>query len=184
MNKYLLIAIIILLGIVAGLSNCLNKEIKERSRQERNVEVLNDDIKRYKFQDSVNAISVGELNYKISELKKYRADDARLIKDLNLRLKDVREIIKTEIVTRDSLVYVLDTAGCFHHRSKWLKVDACIRDSSMTIESRDSIAQIIHTEYKHKFLFWRWGVKGFRQEIINFNPHSNIEYSEFIKVKK
>lgn len=183
MKKYLLIAIIVLLGIVACLSTSLKKETEERSRQERNVEILNDDIERYKFQDSLNAISVGRLNYTVAELKKYRAQDAKLIKDLNLRLKDVKEIIKTEIITRDSLVYILDTLGCFHHRSKWLKVDACTRDSSMVIESRDSIAQIIHTEYKHRFLWWRWGVKGFYQEIINFNPHSNIEYNEFIQVK-
>ena len=184
MKKYLFVIILVLVGAVVYLSGSLNKERKEKERQQKNVETLNSDLERSKFHDSLNVASIGQLNYTIWELKKYRKEDASLIRDLNLRLKDVKEIIKTRIVTRDSLVYKIDTVGCFHHESKWLRVDACIRDSSMIIESRDSIAQIIHTEYKHRFLWWRWGVKGFRQEIINFNPHSNIEYSEFIEVKK
>ena len=54
----------------------------------------------------------------------------------------------------------------------------------MVIETRDSIAQIVHAIYKHRFLWWKWGIKGFRQEIVNFNPKSKIEYSEIVKVCK
>lgn len=156
----------------------------ERDRQAGNVETLMGEVKRYKVKDSLNVASVFALNLTIEELKKYRADDAKLIKELKFRPKDVKYITKTEIKTKDSLIYKIDTVGCFHYRDKWLRVDACIGDSSMVIESRDSIAQIIHTEYKHRFLWWRWGVKGFRQEVVNYNPRSSIGYSEMIRVSK
>ena len=183
MKKYLFIFIVLWFGVTIFLANSLKKEKLERQRQEKNVETLNMDIKHFKYKDSLNVASIAGLNYTVAELNKYRVEDAKLIKELKLRSKDVKEIIKTRIVTRDSLVYKIDTIECFHHKSKWLRVDACIKDSTMVIESRDSITQIIHTEYKHKFLWWRWGVKGFRQAIVNFNPHSIIEDSEFIQIK-
>ncbi|ADV44749.1 DUF6549 family protein [Bacteroides helcogenes] len=156
----------------------------ERDRQTGNIEALMGEVKRYKMKDSLNVASMSSLNLTVKELKKYRAEDAKLIKELKLRPKDVEYITKVEIKTKDSLVYKIDTVGCFHYHDKWLRVDACMADSSMTIESRDSIAQIVHAIYKHRFLWWRWGVKGFRQEVVNFNPKSEIEYSEIVKISK
>lgn len=156
----------------------------ERDRQIGNIETLMGEVKRYKMKDSLNVASVSSLNLTVEELKKHRAEDAKLIKELKLRPKDVEYITKTEIKTKDSLVYRIDTVGCFHYRDKWLRVDACMADSLMTMESRDSITQVVHAIYKHRFLWWRWGIKGFRQEIVNFNPKSEIGYSEIVKVSK
>lgn len=171
------------MGIVACLSSRLSAEVKERKRQQANVETLNSSIERYKLQDSLNVVSVSSLNYTIKELKKYRAEDAELIKELKCRPKDVEYIIRTKIERRDSIVYVPDSNGCFHYDDKWLTVDACIKDSSMTIYSCDSITQIIYPKYKHKFLWWRWGLQGVKQEIINYNPNSSVKYSEFVKIE-
>ncbi len=142
-----------------------------------------EDAKKYKIRDSLNVLSVSALQLTVDELKKYRADDAKLIKELKLRPKDVEYIIHTETITRDSLVYVPDPDSCFHYQDKWLSVDACLRDSSMVVQSRDSIVQVMHAVYKHRFLWWRWGLKGIKQEVVNFNPKSTIEYMEFIEAK-
>lgn len=183
MAKYLIVAIIILLAGICFLFR-ENKSLRsERDRQAGNVETLMGEVTRYKVKDSLNAASISVLHLTVEELKKYRADDTKLIKELKLRPKDVEYITKTKIITRDSLVYMIDSVGCFHYKDEWLKVDACIGDSSMVIESRDSIAQVIHAIYKHRFLWWRWKVIGFRQKVVNFNPRSNIGHSEIINVK-
>lgn len=176
--------LVVLLVVIAVLFQQNHTLRTERDRQISNVETLMGEVKLYKVKDSLNVASVSSLNLTVEELKKYRAEDAKLIKELKLRLKDVEYIAKTEIKTKDSLIYKIDTVGCFHYRDKWLRVDACIADSSMVIETRDSIAQIVHAIYKHRFLWWKWGIKGFRQEIVNFNPKSKIEYSEIVKVCK
>lgn len=184
MKKYLIIAIvfIVLFGGVGALVQQNRKLRAERDRQFANVETLMDTVKQYKVRDSLNVASVGSLRLTVDELKKYRTEDAKLIKELKLRPKDVEYIANTTIETKDSLIYKIDTVGCFHYLDKWLRVDACINDSLMLIESRDSITQIVHAIYKHKFLWWRWKVVGFRQEVMNCNPRSKIKYSEIVKI--
>lgn len=184
MRKYLIIAIIALLGGVGYLFRQNQKLQAERDRQSGNVATLMDTVKHYKFRDSLNASSVSGLTLTVAELKKYRTADAKLIKELNIRPRDVEYITKTEIKARDSLVYKIDSVGCFHYLNKWLRVDACIGDSSMVIESRDSIAQVVYPIFKHRFLWWRWKVTGFRQEVVNFNPNSRIGWSEVVRISE
>lgn len=186
MKKYLIIAIVIiaLLGGVSYLFRQNQKLQAENERQSGNVSTLMRGVEKYKVRDSFNVSSVSALNLTVDELKKYRSDDAALIKELKLRPKDVEYITKTKIITRDSLVFKIDSVGCFHYLDKWLRVDACIGDSNMVIESRDSIAQVVHVIYKHKFLWWRWKVIGFRQEVVNFNPKSEIQCSEMVRIKE
>ncbi|MCC8188385.1 MAG: hypothetical protein LIP08_13040 [Bacteroides sp.] len=184
MKKYLFSAIGLLI-LLSGLLIRCNRQLREEvNRQSRNLSVLMTEAKSYRFRDSLYIHSVAAFELRIAELKKYREADARLIRELRMRPRDVEYITHTETVVRDSLIYVLQPDSCFHYADRWLTVDACLRDSSMYIESRDSLVQIIHKEYKHRFLWWRWGLKGVRQEIVNFNPNAAITYSEFLHVRK
>lgn len=185
MKKYLIITAVFI-ALLSGVAFLLrqNKALRmEAKRQAGNVSTLMEDAKKYKIRDSLNVLSVSALSLTVNELKKYRADDAKLIKELKLRPKDVQYITHTETVTRDSLVYVPDSDSCFHYRDKWLSIDACLRDSSMVVQSRDSIVQVMHAVYKHRFLWWRWGLKGIKQEVVNFNPNVSIRYYIFIKIE-
>lgn len=182
--KYLILTIVVMfIGIVFLFRQNYALQA-ERDRQSENVEALMGEVKHYKVNDSLNVASVYGLQLTVDELKQHRAEDARLIKELKLRPKDVDYITNTKVITRDSLVYRIDSVGCFHYKDNWLKVDVCIGDNSMIIESRDSITQVVHVDYKHRFLWWRWGVKSIRQEVVNFNPRSTVEFSEIIKVSK
>jgi len=153
---------------------------KEYRRQTENVSALMGKVKSYKFRDSLNISEVSGLRLKVSELNEQREEDLNLIKELKLRPKDVQYITKTEVITKDSLIFILQPDSCFHHQSEFLKIDVCLRDSSLYYESRDSIIQVVYPEYRHKFLWFRWGLRGMKQKIINLNPHSYIGYSEFI----
>ena len=57
-------------------------------------------------------------------------------------------------------------------------------DTTLAYSVRDSITTIVYREYKHKFLWWKWGTKGYKVKIVNFNPHSRIRYDQYVIVDK
>lgn len=59
------------------------------------------------------------LRLNIEELKELRSADAKLIKDLNLRPKEVEYITTTKVVTKDSIVFVLKDSS-FNYSDKWV----------------------------------------------------------------
>ena len=184
MRKWLLI-IIVALASFAGAMVKKNKELKaDRDRIANNFEAISSEHTKYLFRDSLNVASISSLNLTVSELKALRSEDQKLIKDLRLRPKEIQYINKTTTITKDSLVYVIDSTGCFHHRDDWLTIDACTKDSLIVIANKDSIAQIIYPVYKRRFLWMKWGFTGVKQELINFNPHTKVSYAEMIILGK
>ena len=198
MKKYLIIAIafIALLGGVSYLFQQNRKLRAENERQSGNVSTLMDTVKHYKVAikqgDSlltVNAASVFALNLTIDEFKKYRADDAKLIKELGIKNKYLESIAKVSTATKDTIPKEAwkpskELPDCLEYSDKWATVTACFKDSTVMYATRDSLALAVHRIPKKRFLWWTWGTKGYKVEIVNFNPKSEIEYSEFIQVKK
>ena len=182
MNKYLIIVIFLLVSSTAVLLK-LNKNYKDKLdiSNENNITMLNT-ISRYKLRDSLNVVSIGRLQLNNDQLNQYRKNDSQLIKELKLKPAQVKEIFKTSIETRDSIVFQLKDS-CINHKTQWIDVRGCLGDT-LYINSTDSISQIIYKEYKHKFLWFRWGTKGYKQKIINYNPNSQIKYAEWIHIIK
>lgn len=181
MNKYLTIIILILFIIIGLLYSSNSTFKKENQRLSQNNTTLLSENAEYMFRDSLNMTEIGKLSLTVNELKQYRIDDTRLIKELKLRPKEVQTIIKTKIETKDSIVFILKDS-CINYKSEWLEINGCLNDT-LYINSSDSIAQIFHKEYKHRFLFIKWGFLGIKQKIINFNPKSSIKYSEWIEIR-
>lgn len=186
MKKYLIITIVLLLVGVGFLFRQNENLRKERDRQSGNVETLMNTVKKYKYADSLNAVSVSALNLNIDELKKYRAVDSRLIKELGIKNKHLEALAKTVIHTSDTITkeywHPAPERDCLEYADKWSRVVACFKDSTVYYHTRDSIAAIVHRIPKRKFLWWSWGTKGYKLELINFNPKSEIDYSEFVRV--
>lgn len=63
----------------------INNLTVERDKYRSNTETLLQDVRTYQTKDSLNAAKVGNLELKLSEYKKYRADDAALIKSLQTK---------------------------------------------------------------------------------------------------
>lgn len=181
MNKFFIICIIILFILLAAVTRLYNITLKEKERIEANQTTLMTSLNSFKFRDSLNAVENGRLKLSISELKELREADFKLIKELKLRPKDVEAITKVKVVTRDSIIFQLKDS-CINYESEWTKVSGCIGDT-LSIETSDSIAFIAHKEYKHKFLFFRWGLERAKVKIINFNPRSSIKSPEWIDLK-
>ena len=181
MNKFFITCIIILFILLAAVTRLYTVTLKEKERIEANQTTLMTSLNNFKFRDSLNAVENGRLKLNLSELKELREADFKLIKELKLRPKDVETITKVKVVTRDSIIFQLKDS-CINYESEWTKVSGCIGDT-LSIETSDSIAFIAHKEYKHKFLFFRWGLERAKVKIINFNPRGSVKSPEWIDLK-
>ena len=189
-------AIVLLILIIAGLVYTLKQTTVEKNRLGANQRSLLENVSHYKTKDSLSAASIEKLTLTNGEFKKHEKDLLKTIDDLNLKVKRLQSVSQTgtetkyEIKTQinDSLIYVtgeIDTLKCIDYRDAWLTVSGCIRKGQFDglIESRDTLVQVVH-RVPHKFLFFRYGVKAIRQEIVSKNPYTNISYAKYIELKK
>lgn len=157
------------------------------NRQTENVGSLTYDIQYENLDDSLSVARNTALQAKCDELKQLHLADTKLIKELKVKLKDVKSIHTTSSSTTDTVRIepVPNTAdSVFSYQDKWLSLHIDIPARLCQYISRDSLTTIVSRTYKHKFLWWRWGTKGYQVQIVNFNPHSRINYSRYVEVVK
>lgn len=180
---------------IVALSYWLNNTREEKKRLANNQESLLSDVEYYKTESGKNAASVQRLELTKSELEKHCVDLTQTVEDLGIKVKRLQSasttVTKTEVeiqtVVRDSIVYrdrpvVLKT---INWKDPWIKLDGILdgKDFSAKIQSIDTLNHIAHRVPK-KFLFFRFGTKAVRLEVVNNNPHSQIVYTEYIELKK
>lgn len=195
---YIILGIITLAGATAFLNNRLKKEKAEKELYQKNTDVLMGKVEAYKANDSLNVVSIGRLELKLSEYKKYREEDLELINRLKIDKKRLEQITTAQTQTiyelkgsvRDSIVYVdnyiVDNLRCLDIVNKWFDLHGCINkknEFSGTFENRDSLVYVEHVVPK-KFLFIKWGVKERKQEILSKNPNTKIMNAEYISIRK
>ena len=73
----------------------------------------------------------------------------------------------------------------FSHHTPWVHIEGEVRRDTLLLDyhSIDTLHQIVH-RVPRKFLFFRFGTKAIRQEIISSNPHTKIVYSEYIELRR
>ena len=157
------------------------------NRQTENVGNLTYDIQYGNLDDSLSVAKNAALQAKCNELKQLHLADTKLIKELKVKLKDVKSIHTASSSTADTVRIepVPNTAdSVFSYQDKWLSLHIDVPARLCQYTSRDSLTTIVSRTYKHKFLWWRWGTKGYQVQIVNFNPHSRINYSRYVEVVK
>ena len=206
MKKYLIVALVALSVITAfGFLIHQNKKLRrERDAYHNNTEVLLSEVERYQTKSGEQAVRVGELQLRVAELERYRADDAALIRDMGVKKKELEQLTKIQQQTiyklqgkaRDT-VFVEVTpdraaevpARCAEHHDEWLDFSCCIfPDNSYKADviSRDRITYVERVKYA-RFLGFLWRTKRVKsrdQSIINHNPHAEIIDAEFITIRK
>lgn len=188
-------AAIILLAVALAVAIRANSSNVERyEREKANSDSLTEKIDSMRTQNGEFVLTISELQYTVQDFKRRAAEDAELIKELKLRVNEVKEVIKTvtetKIVYRDTLVMVSPDVFKFTHNTKWWSVDETIDfgikppqvDFNMT--TRDSVSHILYRVPKCRFLGIHWGTKGYEIKVINHNPNSVISYSRWINVSK
>lgn len=178
--------IVMLVALLAILSE--NRRLKkDLDRQTENVGALNYDIQYDKLDGSLPVAKNIALQAKVSELEQLHLTDTKLIKELKVKLKDVQAQHTLSSETADTVIIapVPGTAdSVFAYQDQWLSLHIDIPKRECQYIAYDSLTTIVSRTYKHRFLWWRWGTKGYEVRIVSFNPHSRIKYSRYIEVVK
>lgn len=202
MKKYIILAAIIM-AVAAAFwvqQSRIKRLTAERDKYRSNTETLLQDVRTYQTKDSLNAAKVGNLELKLSEYKKYRADDAALIKSLQTKNRDLQRVTTAQIETinelranvRDSIVYLPgDTTTvlrCIEYSDKWVDLDGCIINNTFSgkIITRDSLLIAETVQYK-RFLGFLWKTKKIKNreiDVVSKNPATKILGVEFVTIEK
>lgn len=139
-------------------------------------------MQRDTIRDSVKLVTQQVMVMDRGEYKLLAAD-RKLLKDLQMKISQVVSDQRVSMVTSDT-VKTNRLNSVFSYNDAWLSLRLYTADSILTYRARDSLQCIVAREYKHRFLWWRWGTKGYNVKVLNFNPHSTILYNSFIQVNK
>lgn len=203
MRKYIYIAIAAAVAFLAGLSIwegvTLHRMRYERDRYQRNSNALLAEVEQYKVRDSLSAARVEGLELSLSEFKKFRSEDAALIKDLRAKVRELERVSTTQTVTEyvmsapvhDTIIIrdsVPIAARAVHCGDAWYDFDGVVTDSTFEgrMQSRDSLLIAETVQYRRFWGFlWRTRrVKSRTIDITSKNPHSTVEGAEIITIKK
>lgn len=161
---------------------------------------LASEVTHYRTLAGESAASVEALRLHTAELERLRSADAATINELRLRLRRVESLTTTALEgTYSASVPILhDTTSLlaegmrhpspvrhFEWSDTWATVRGRIEEDSVHCEIKtvDTLRQIVH-RVPYRFLFFRFGTRALRQEIISSNPHNRIVYAEYIEVEK
>ncbi len=194
MRKYLIIYSIVATAVIVVGAKYL---LKENARLENNNYALTQSVKTYRTKADESSASVQVLRLKVGEYEQLRAADAERIRNFKIKLKRLestsKSVTKTAVnitaplrdtvILRDTL-RLHDTVRLFRWRDSWVTVDGVIDNDSVScsVSSVDTLHQIIH-RIPRRFLFFRYGTKAIRQEIVSSNPHTEVVYSEVVSFR-
>ena len=139
-------------------------------------------MQRDTIRDSIKLVTQQVMVMDRGEYKLLSAD-RKLLEELNLKLRQVVSDQRVSMVTSDT-VKTKRLNSVYSYSDAWLSLRLDTADSILTYRARDSLQCIVARQFKHKFLWWKWGTKGYNVKVLNFNPHSTILYNSFIQVKE
>lgn len=194
-DKSLFFALLFLILCLIVMFTINTKVEQEKNRYKANYETMEMECQTYRTKDSLSVISVGQLELKKKELENANAELVKTCKELNIKLKRIESASETsgattiikEIPIHDTIVRV-DTSfvkyQSFIYQDKWNTIEGYIKDSKVNckIVVRDTLRQVLY-RIPHKFLFFKFGTKEYKQECITSNPYNNLVYSQYIKIK-
>lgn len=177
MKKYIYACFFLALLFVAYEGYNLYLQMRDWERKYYNLKVTYEGPKESVFRDTLFLSETSAKKVYKAELSK---ESTALIKDAGDRVKDVESMSNSSTSTRDTILLGDTVKLTFHYSDQFATID--IRDSVMWYNIRDSLTTIVTTDYKHRFLWWRWGKKGYRVKIISHNPNTKITYCDYITI--
>jgi hypothetical protein len=167
---------------------------EERDRYGADRRALLEDVVGYRTKDSLSAAGVERLALTARELQRYNRELTETINDLGVKLRRLESVSSAVSLTevnvnthvRDTVIVVDSVylpARAFTWRDNWMSIAGTMTDTGIDcrIRSRDTLVQAVH-RVPHRFLFFRWGTKAIRQEIVSRNPHTEMVYTEYVDI--
>lgn len=199
--KFAVLAVVIIAAAVSVIwaERTINRLTAERDKYRNNTETLLGDVEKYRVADSLSAARVQSLELTVSEFERFRADDARLIRELKAKNRDLAAVNKTQSQTiidlratpKDTTI-IRDTiqipAVAVHCGDAWFDFDGLLTATEFTgtLANRDSLVVAESVQYK-RFLGFLWKtnkVKDRRVDVVSKNPHTSILSVEHVVIEK
>lgn len=177
-----LLFILLCVNLFVGCERSLKKE-NERLREELARQQQYVPLKKDTIHDSVEVVT-----QKVVEVEKIKEvlsrDDKQLIKDLKMKVNELESYQKMSKVIHDTVILERkDSAGnALYYKDAWAEFE--YQNKRLRYSVKDSLAIAVKKEFKHRFLWWKWGTKGYEVKAVNFNPHATIRYNTFVKRKE
>lgn len=192
----MLIALAILIGAFTLLWRHTQKVTRERDRYHMNSEALLSDIERIRIDSTHMAVDVRTLRLSVSEFERHRAKDARLIKKLGVRIRNLEAAARHEIevagpidaVVRETVI-IRDSVPVLRQKvnmhTPYIELTGIIENERLKGDLRIPVTlhQAVWIEYKRRWIFWK-RVKAIHQTISSNNPYVRVMYSEYIQILK
>lgn len=188
MKKYVIGAIamaIVFLAVYTTAARKLNEAQREIKDLRYELAHATLPIVRDTIRDSIEVITQTVVEIDRPELKRALDCERQLVKELKLKVAQLEAVQTTAISTEDSVPAQYSRPdSVFHYSDQWADLRLNLKDSVFYYNIRDSLSTMVYREYRHHFLWWKWGTKGYRLKIVNFNPHAHVYYNKYIKAGK
>ena len=122
-------------------------------------------------------------------------EEKNLIKDIGTKLNHIESLQTTAIENHATVQLNIDTvatprdgfltrdSSVLHYSDHWARFAYNPSTRQLDYFVRDSLRTVVSRRFKHHFLWWRWGLKGYEVQILNFNPNATITYDHYIHAK-
>jgi hypothetical protein len=194
-NDAMKIRLVLVIAALAALLSAVKMYVdvsNENRRLTNNQAALMQDVRYYRTRDSLSAAYVEVLTLRHREFERFYGELATEAKNLKIKIKRLESASRTATETvyqvvpqwRDSIIYrygsnITDTVRCAAYSDAWLTFDICGNRAHIAVT--DTLVQLVH-RVPRRFLFFRFGKKAVRKEVITKNPHTKIVYTEYIKL--
>ena len=181
---------LVVIFIVLGLSGLLCSEYMANSSLQSQVKDLQVQLAKsqqkadtFYIRDSIPVWKERIVEVDKTDYKKLLADK-ELIKELQLKVSQVEAENRLLMGTRDTVYLSKDRDSVLRYHDQWADFSYFEEKRRLEYSVRDSLTTYVTREYKHRFLWWKWGTKGYNVYHVNHNPNSRIYYNKYIRVKK
>lgn len=190
----------VLIGGIAYLADA-NKNLNQENKSlQTNVKTLIQGTEQYKVNDSLQAATIANLEFSISEYKRYKAEDKKLLESLKIDNKRLKGIISTQTesfyeqttLLRDSVRMLLTTDSIevpvkikvASFADTWHSLNINIQGDSLhyKLSTKESLLITNHIVPK-RFLFFKFGCKEVRTEVVSKNPYVKDIQVESITIR-
>lgn len=192
--------ILIIVGIIIVISgfaaagiyrNKYRAEKAERERWQKNYKIVQDSVETIKGKNGLLALRLEAESLTIAEIRTYYQNLTADVADMKIQMRKVTGItaFNTETTNQINTFFKdstrIDTLPLetLDYSDRWL--DLHIRKEGLKArvisQTRDSLIQVLHWDFKGKFWPTRFLTKKeYWQDIKSMNPNSRIVYSKWI----
>lgn len=181
----------VIVGLMWGIQTCQGA-IEENHRLQGKVDQLQYTLAHSEVQvkhdtifDSIPVASQPAIVIDKTDYKKMEADK-KLIDALNLKISQVEAENRTLLATQGQVDFksTADSDSVLRYHDRWVDFTYLVKPKSLVFNVRDSLTFVLTKQYRHKFLWWRWGTKGHQIHVVSHNPNASVVYNRYIKVEQ